>query len=357
MKPFLFCRKPEPFAAAGSRIPANRWRVTRLPLGGLLLIMIATEGCPLSRHAPYDEKRCDPPCANGTVCYEGQCRSDGSNNLHDQMVRDSDTGSIVIGTWVTITAGTFLMGSPEIDPCHATNETQHQVTLTHDFEIMIHEVTQGQFQSLMGYIPEISYCGSDCPVKNVNWQESVAYCNALSTQMSYAQCYTCKSLSGPDVACSVASVYENENVYSCPGYRLPTEAEFEYAYRADTTSALYNGPVTSCFGDDPNAEVIGWFGSNSGNVEHKVGQKKPNAWGLYDMAGNVGELCHEWYQPDLAQSAVTDPWGPASGDTRIGRGGGWSSPATNLRAASRDKIPAGSRNSTIGFRCVRTLNP
>jgi formylglycine-generating enzyme required for sulfatase activity len=247
-----------------------------------------------------------------------------------------------------------MMGSPTSEPCRASDEDQHQVTLTRDLEIQSTEVTQGEFQSLMGYNPSyFSSCGGHCPVEQVNWYEAVGYCNALSASKGYAKCYTCTG-SGASVTCQEASAYSGQKVYDCPGYRLPTDAEWEYAYRAGTTTAFYNGPITCCTGTDANADKIGWCDANS---THPVGQKLKNAWHLYDMAGNVWEWCHDWYQSRLGSSAVTDPFGSSSGSARVLRGGSWSSSAHDLRAANRRDYNPTRRPNHTGFRCARTITP
>jgi len=278
--------------------------------------------------------------------------------------------------FVAIQKGTFTMGSPTSDPCRKTNETEHQVTLTNRFEISVHETTQGEFQALMGYKPSyFAYCGSDCPVEQVNWHEAAAYCNALSVPKGLASCYSCTG-SGENVICQEAPAYSGQQVFTCPGYRLPTEAEWEYAYRAGTTTALYNGNTTSCACNDPNAEKIAWYQVNasvtySGCIDgssslckastcigpHPVGKKQPNAsWGLYDMAGNVYEWCHDWYQGNLGSSAVTDPWGSATGTQRVRHGGSWGSTMTvGLRAAFREEVDHVSKYSILGFRCARSM--
>jgi len=285
----------------------------------------------------------------------------------DAPVAADGDGGAAPGTWVTIVKGTFTMGPTASEPCRSANEVQHQVTLTHGFEIQATEVTQAQFQSLMGYNPSYfgpgaggADCGTDCPVEMVSWHESAAYCNALSQEAGKTPCYTCSG-SGASVACQEASAYGGQKIYTCPGYRLPTEAEWEYAYRAGTQTAFYNGAndpaqCNTCSSTDANLDKIGWYCANSGNTTHAVGQKAANDWGLHDMAGNVWEWCHDWYQTSPTSSAVTDPVGSGSVD-RVLRGGSWESLAYDLRAASRGGDPPTFRIDGLGFRCCRSILP
>ena len=264
-----------------------------------------------------------------------------------------DGGTVVKGKWTPIPGGTFQMGSPSSEKCRYSDETQHQVTLTHKFSIMSTEVTQAQFNALMGYNPSyFSSCGNTCPVEKVNWHEAAAYANALSSQGGKAKCYTCTG-SGKSVSCSEASAYAGKKVYQCPGYRLPTEAEWEYAYRAGTSTAFYNGGITSCSSTDPNLDKIGWYWKNSSSKTHPVGQKTPNTWGLYDMAGNVWEWCHDWYGT-YPSSSVIDPVG-TSGSYRVERGGSWYDRADFARAASRHVSSPGARYNFLGFRLARSV--
>jgi formylglycine-generating enzyme required for sulfatase activity len=261
--------------------------------------------------------------------------------------------------YAQIAAGTFIMGSATTEPCRNTDEDQHPVTLTHGFEMKITEVTQAEFQAAMGYNPSGgTSCGGGCPVEMVDWYEAAAYCNKLSSDKGLAQCYACTG-SGASVTCSGSSTYTGANIYGCPGYRLPTEAEWEYAYRAGTTTAFYNGandPTKCNTCSDARAGTIAWYGCNAGGTSHPSGQKQANAWGLYDMAGNVWEWCNDNYTASLGTSAVIDPWGAASGGP-VFRGGSWSGAPQVLRAATRLLNFPTYRLSYLGFRCVRTLLP
>jgi formylglycine-generating enzyme required for sulfatase activity len=274
-----------------------------------------------------------------------------------------DTSGCAKLTWVAISKGTFSMGSPASEPCRGVDEDQHQVTLTNDFELSAHEVTQGDFQALMGYNPSyFSLCGTTCPLERVTWHEAAAFCNALSTEKGLASCYSCSG-SGAGVTCGEASAYASANVYTCPGYRLPTDAEWEYAYRAGSQTAYYNGAndpalCYSCSTLDVNGEKIGWYCANSSYASQQVGKKQPNAWSLYDMAGNVAEWCHDWFQSSLGASAVTDPCGSPSGmPSRVVRGGSCYDHVLFMRAAMRYFYVPTALNESTGFRVARTLTP
>ena len=270
------------------------------------------------------------------------------------------------GAWMTIPKGTFTMGAQGNELCTGSNEDQHKVTLTRDFELQTTEVTQEQFQQLMGYNPSFysssgngPSCGKDCPVESVSWHESAAYCNKLSTLAGKPACYTCSGSDG-NVACQAKATYDGQKIYDCPGYRLPTEAEWERAYRAGTQTYYYSGSYDStiCYkcSNSLNAEKIGWYCVNSSDLTHPVGQKQPNAWGLYDMAGNVREWCNDWHRYSLGQVAVTDPWGEfALQESRVSRGGSSGSYASHLRASRRFSNKPTDQYHSIGFRCGRTM--
>ncbi|MBW2734609.1 MAG: formylglycine-generating enzyme family protein [Deltaproteobacteria bacterium] len=254
------------------------------------------------------------------------------------------------------------MGSPSSEGCkYLGYEIEHDVTLTHDFEMQTTEVTGGHFLAVMGYDPSYDKnCGSDCPVEWVTWHEAVAYCNTLSGSRGLAACYSCSG-DRASVRCQEATGYEGQALYTCPGYRLPTEAEWEYAYRAGTTTAYYNGDnapneCNECITIDPNADSIAWYCANSDDAKHPVGQKQANAWGLYDMAGNVYEWCHDTWDPLLDSTAVTNPVAPLGDFNRVLRGGNWRDPPRQLRAAYRTLGGAVLPGHIMGFRCARSLD-
>ncbi len=262
-------------------------------------------------------------------------------------------GRVVESKWIQLEAGKLTMGSPTSEACRDDDEDAHEVTIGHKLELAETEVTQEQFKSLMGYNPSYhSECGLKCPVDWVTWHEAVAYCNALSQARGLAACYTCTG-SGAAVTCEVAA---GKPLQQCAGYRLPTEAEWEYAARAGTTTALYSGDIaaSTCMSTTPSAEKIAWYKVNSLGLSHEVGGKAPNAWGLLDMAGNVYEWVHDHYQAHLGTAAVSDPSGPATGDRRVFRGGAAYYNAEHARSANRLSFAETKRFTWLGFRCART---
>jgi formylglycine-generating enzyme required for sulfatase activity len=249
------------------------------------------------------------------------------------------------------------MGSPPSETGRNPDETLHQVTITKAFFLGATEVTQAEWQSLMGKNPSNNRaCGSNCPVEEVSWYDSIAFANAASLRDGYATCYQKPGGGSYDAAAAAASQTPTWNAgLACVGYRLPTEAEWEYAARAGTTTAFYTGSVinTSCMTIDTNLGPAAWYCANSGMVTHPVGMKQPNAWGLYDMLGNVWEWVWDWYTPYGA--AATDPIGAPSGMYRVNRGASWFSPSDHARAAYRYTDTPQQVYSDTGLRIARSV--
>jgi formylglycine-generating enzyme required for sulfatase activity len=238
--------------------------------------------------------------------------------------------------WVVIEAGTFVMGSPEHEEGRRINETLHEVTLTRPVMIQVTEVTREQFVEIVGTDPSLDPdCGETCPVENLSWEDAVTYCNALSREHGLAECYE-------DCACDLKPEFETP--YECPGYRLPTEAEWEYAARAGTDGPRY-GPL-----DD-----IAWYSVTSGDTVHEVGTRVPNEWGLHDMLGNVAEWCSDLYVMDLGSEPATDPSPDSDLHDRPMRGGAFHSDASRVRAAARASGQQAIPVAGSGLRPVRTL--
>ncbi|MBL8868730.1 MAG: SUMF1/EgtB/PvdO family nonheme iron enzyme [Planctomycetaceae bacterium] len=213
-----------------------------------------------------------------------------------------------------IQPGTFTMGSPTSEVGRLSKETQHEVTLSRPYYLGVYEVTQEQYEKVMGTNPS-SFKGTRHPVEMVSWEDAkefIAKLNSLSAEQSAGR-----------------------------EYRLPTEAEWEHACRAGSKAGY-------SFGDDASAlGKYGWFADNSGSKTHPVGEKQPNSWGLHDMHGNVYEWCEDWYGSYPA-GAVIDPTGPSVDFRRVSRGGSWYSGAAYCRSASRNwLIPS---DGDYGFR-------
>ncbi|MCP4108785.1 MAG: formylglycine-generating enzyme family protein, partial [Desulfobacteraceae bacterium] len=224
--------------------------------------------------------------------------------------------------FVFLQPGTFMMGSPSDELGRNSDETQHQVTLTRGFYVQTTEVTQEQWKAVMGNNPSyFKDCGKKCPVEYVSWNDVQEFIRRLN-QME-----------------------------SADRYRLPTEAEWEYAARAGTQTAFANGYITNEKCNDPNLDKIGWYCGNSGNSTHPAAQKQANKWGLYDMHGNVWEWCQDWYNA-YSIFAIKDPIGPKSGTAKANRGGSWFYRA-GCRAALRSRDYPGYRDNTLGFRLLR----
>jgi formylglycine-generating enzyme required for sulfatase activity len=234
-------------------------------------------------------------------------------------------------TMIELPGGQFLMGSPDTDELARDDEKpQHMVTVA-GFRMAVTPVTAGLYNEVMQREP-ISQTQEHLPAVNVTWYDAIDFCNRLSVREGYRPCYRRRFKRW---VCD----------WRADGYRLPTEAEWEYACRAGTATRY-------TFGDDP--ERLGnyaWFAENSSRPQ-AVGQKSPNRWGLYDMYGNIWEWCWDWYGAYGSEVAV-NPVGPASGSRRVVRGGSFATSPEFLRSARRGADLPGGRGEDAGFRCVR----
>jgi formylglycine-generating enzyme required for sulfatase activity len=215
--------------------------------------------------------------------------------------------------FVYIEPGEFDMGSPSDERNRDGDETRHRVKITKGFYICTTETTQEQWNELIRQNRSF-WKGDKLPVSEVSWDDAVEFCRRLTDHESKEK----------------------------RKYRLPTEAEWEYASRAGSTGA---------FPDGVSLDDLTWYFENSGERYHDVGTKRPNAWGLYDTYGNVREWCQDYYGP-YPTGEVTDPKGPSTGNGRVLRGGSWDDIARYCRAAYRSEFSPGDRYNTRGFRVV-----
>jgi len=236
--------------------------------------------------------------------------------------------------------GSFTMGSPATESGRDSGEVQHSVTLTTDYWTAESEVTQRQYWNLMGSSPS-NFTGDDLPVERVSWYDAVAYCNALSMKEKRTPCY---QITGTTVGWA--------DGLKCTGYRLPTEAEWEYA-------ANPVAPPRTIYAGSDTVDTVAWHSGNSGSKTHAVKTKTANGRRLYDLSGNVWEWVWDWYQWNYEALPSTDPIGPVvkpSPEYRVMRGGSWGFTSTNARVAQRDNWAPTDRGSNLGFRIVRS-NP
>ena len=235
---------------------------------------------------------------------------------------------------VKLEPGIFLMGSPKAEEGRYPPEQLHEVKLTRGFWILDTEVTQALYQEVMGTNPSKNPdCGPTCPVEEVNWFDAIAFCNRLSKIEGLSPAYT------------VLKDQVRWN-WGANGYRLPTEAEWEYAARgAGANKGAYPG------GGPPDA--VAWHNANARGRPHPSKELRPNEIGLYDMGGNVREWVWDFPVYFDAQYAI-DPTGPAQGQERMTRGGSWSADASRVRNAYRRPSKPTERTPHVGFRVVRT---
>jgi hypothetical protein len=222
------------------------------------------------------------------------------------------TKDLLSGSYRLIPAGSFLMGSPEDEEERFDDETQHTVEITQPFLLKTTPVTQGEWLEVMGNNPAAFQGDDRRPVENVSWEDAARFGEALSAQTEGA-------------------------------YRLPTEAEWEYACRAGTIGPRYG-----------DLDAVAWYRDNANRTTQPVAQKQPNAWGLFDMLGNVCQWCQDWYGNDSSEPQH-DPQGSSSSSYRVVRGSAWGNAARYCRAALRNYYTPTHRTYAFGFRPARSL--
>jgi len=289
---------------------------------------------------------CGVRCSAGEECLAGFC-----------------AGAEVI-RFLVVEPGTFDMGSSLFEPGREETETARRVTITRPFLLGATEVTQGQWSVQFPVNPSLNWgCGDRCPVDSVTWFEALSYANALSRADGLPECFELRGCGarppGAGMGCTDIEVLAEEgNPLLCRGYRLPTEAEWEYAYRAGTTTAFYSGPFTGPSCDDV-MHLLGnaWFQCNAERRSHPVALLGPNAWGFHDMAGNVSEWVWDSWQSEVVAEEVVDPLGYVTTTEKVTKGGDYLERADRLRAASRLSVNAfGEPRPVLGFRVARTLH-
>ncbi|MDR3363269.1 MAG: SUMF1/EgtB/PvdO family nonheme iron enzyme [Desulfovibrio sp.] len=286
-----------------------------------------------------------------TVSILPQAKEDSAEQFNQRVRISSDEKSVVdVEYFIRIKGGIFRMGSPEEERWREKDEMQHQVTVG-DFYIGKNEVTQREYKEIMSDNP-CNFKNDDLPVENVTWHEAVQYCNARSIREGLTPAY---EITGDTVRWN----------RKANGYRLPTEAEWEYACRAGTTTPFntenhISTKQANYYGTYPYMIETHYFSQGKlatppGEYRQRtvqVGSFAPNTWGLFDMHGNVGEWCWDWYA-DYVNMEQTDPAGASAGMYRVTRGGGWNDFGKHLRSAYRAALPPSNRMPNVGFRLAR----
>lgn len=285
-------------------------------------------------------------------------QSESNTSEIENALSESDTlevsNMIIPDDFVLIKGGTFQMGSPETEAWRSADEIQHPVVIS-DFYMSKYELTQKEYEEITGNNPS-NFSGENLPVENISWLDAIAYCNARSEKDGLTPVYT---IDGQNISWD----------RSANGYRLPTEAEWEYACRAGTTTPFY-------MEKSPNAEDANYYGHypyeieenyfSQGNLEVKPGEYRQttvpvdsfyeNPYGLYNMHGNVGEWVWDYYG-EYPTEEQTDPTGPFSGTLRVYRGGGWNDFAKNIRSAYRATLEQSKGSFNLGIRLVLNATP
>jgi len=261
-----------------------------------------------------------------------------------------DTGPGTPINMLPIPAGSFIMGSAESEEGHQAAESpQHEVSIS-AFSMAETELTQRQWLDVMGYSTNFQRFSEELPAEGFCWYDAVNFCNELSASEGLSPCYTLENIEyrNPYHIISADVTWD----FSANGYRLPTEAEWEYACRAGTTTRFHSGDSVA------SLNQVGWHAEDSDPETHPVAQKAPNAWGFYDMHGNVGEFCWDFYDETYYErSPHTDPTGSEMGERKVRRGGSWFDLPETCRSAFRKNCGLSCGCDASGFRVVRSVAP
>lgn len=335
--------------ASSSRIPVMPVRVEDVKLTGRwayelgALQWMDVFPLPIDKHMPelVDTLRRLTGAASATVFDAAQAKAAFNPAIKVPKPVPVVVGKLDYGRMIRIPPGEFMMGASEDEEGDFDNRPSHRVRISRAFELGMTPVTQAQYEALIGKNPVSSdYLENlDNPVTEVSWYDAVTFCNALSLQVGLPEAYRINDVD--DV---------KWDMNSC-GFRLPTEAEWEYACRSGTTGKRYH-----------RLDEIAWYSGNSGEEVHPVAKLRPNDFGLYDMIGNVGEFCWDYYDSSYYEDCVSreakvvatvDPVGPARGISRIVRGGDFCEDSHRLVASARES--ASGSSVVIGFRLARTI--
>lgn len=336
----------------------------------LLFLVLPTTESRAQKRAIGAPCKADLECTSGSACVAGSCQRPG---------------------WVVVSPGEFTIGSPADEPGRMADEGRYRVRIPTRLLVSRKEVTIAEWKALMGGSPaRFDACGPSCPVERVSWYDAVSYANALSQREGLEVCYELKRCRGkagggcPPKKGFCVGDYRCKEVTAtgpaCKGYRLPSEAEWEYLARAGTSAATYSGPLSAAGERTSKAlDALAWHGGNSGvsyargqpcadwkerghDAElcgtHPAGKRKANPWGIFDVLGNVWEWTEDLYHKDRkaaprdGRATITPP-----SAFRTFRGCSWVSRASLCRVAARNRQIAAYRSFGVGFRLVRTLPP
>ncbi len=300
-------------------------------------------------------------CVGGMVLCTGDLRpiEERCNGADDDCDGEVDEDTAPDG-WSCLAPGSFRMGSPDSELGRSDGERDHEVRLTRPLLVATTEVTREDWAAHLEQDPSPVRC-EGCPAQGMTWHEALAYCNALSVAAGLEPCYRDQERGYVYNASDASDAKEPEwaNGLDCEGFRLPTEAEWEYLARAGTGTPYSSGNnrVTSC-DEDEDLLPVAWYCANSGDAPKVVGEKEPNAWGLHDVHGNLWEWTWDSWRDHLPSDSRTDPvFHNDEDDRHVIRGGAFDAAAAACRSAARGAANREERRAHVGLRPVRTVRP